>query len=190
MTVCIQIDGIYYGAFLIGMLFAKSKIKPRHNSWLFALMVFALYLGGYSEDGNSYVLLSHHYFIEKFVIPVRLYHTLGAIAVVYCVLHSVWLQKIFDSSLLRYIGKISFSLYLMHQPIIYSLCSWIVVSKITDYNLLVTVAFVVLIILSWAIAHIMTETVDRFAIKASANFAKAMLNTNGPLSPPSSGREG
>ncbi|MEH2279637.1 MAG: acyltransferase [Nostoc sp.] len=191
VTVFYQRDGIHYAAFLLGMLFASNNIKSRSNNyWLLSLFIPGLYLGGYFYKSESYLLFTHFLTMKKVIdishfysdIPSELsidyfYYTLGAIITVYCTLKCVWLQKIFASGILMYLGKISFSLYLMHQPIINSLCAWIVLIGVGNYHLSVLVAFITMIVLSWLIAHFMTQTVDKFSINTSKALAKVLINS-------------
>lgn len=175
VTIFNQPYGTCYTAFLLGMLFAANQIKSKQNSLVLPLLILALFLGGYFENSQSYLILSHHSFIEKFSLSFHFYHMVGAIIFTYCVLRTIWLQKIFNSPIFIYAGKISFSLYLMHQPIIYSLSSWIVLNKIGSYNLFVFIAFMAMITTSIFLAYLMTETVDSFSVTVSSQFAKRMV---------------
>lgn len=51
----------------------------------------------------------------------RWWHVWGAFLVVYGVLRITWLQRFFASRPLKYLGKISFALYLVHGPIMWTL---------------------------------------------------------------------
>lgn len=51
----------------------------------------------------------------------RWWHAWGAFLVVYGVLRIGWLQRFFSTRPLKYLGKISFALYLVHGPIMWTL---------------------------------------------------------------------
>ncbi|KAL6413160.1 Acyltransferase 3 [Ilyonectria robusta] len=48
----------------------------------------------------------------------RYYKSIGATCFVFAVGHSPWWQRVFNSHIAQYLGKISYSLYLMHGPIL------------------------------------------------------------------------
>jgi peptidoglycan/LPS O-acetylase OafA/YrhL len=50
----------------------------------------------------------------------RWWHTWGALMLIYGVLRISWLQRFFSSSALQYLGRISFCLYLIHMPLIWT----------------------------------------------------------------------
>ncbi|KAI5363004.1 putative acyltransferase 3 domain-containing protein [Septoria linicola] len=51
----------------------------------------------------------------------RWWHTHGAFLVVYGVLRISWIQRFFSSRPLKYLGRISFSMYLVHGPLMWTL---------------------------------------------------------------------
>lgn len=53
--------------------------------------------------------------------PTDFWMSLGALWLILTVDRSPWLQKVFTMRLPQYLGKISFSLYLVHGPILYTL---------------------------------------------------------------------
>ena len=55
-------------------------------------------------------------------------HMFAAVLIVLCVLTWDFLQNILSSALGRWLGRISFTLYLVHIPIICSLTSWLVLT--------------------------------------------------------------
>lgn len=48
----------------------------------------------------------------------RYWHSWGALLVLYCALRIQWLQRFLNTRPLRYLGKVSFMLYLLHLPIL------------------------------------------------------------------------
>ncbi|ETV63950.1 hypothetical protein H257_19117 [Aphanomyces astaci] len=47
----------------------------------------------------------------------RMLHRLGSVLILYTVCWSAWLQRVFQSRLCRYLGRISFCVYVVHWPI-------------------------------------------------------------------------
>jgi peptidoglycan/LPS O-acetylase OafA/YrhL len=67
------------------------------------LAKLAIYLVGTKEDGS---------------ISTDTFGYFGSVLLVYSVSQSPWLQRAFSTPLARYLGKISFSLYCVHQPLL------------------------------------------------------------------------
>ncbi|KAF1809092.1 membrane protein acetyltransferase-like protein [Eremomyces bilateralis CBS 781.70] len=74
----------------------------------------------YNTPGWYYltmVFTPRNYFEDEYW---RFYNTLGAIILVYTVLRLKWLQSFFLTKRLKYLGRISFSLYLLHIPFLFT----------------------------------------------------------------------
>lgn len=120
----------YYLAFVIGMVFAdifNSKTQSRipifktgNKALLSVLLISGLFLGSYPisslTDGSLYAFLNNG-FLET---PKVTYHIIGAGIVMYVLLNSQSLQNIFSSRVPVFLGKISYSLYLVHFLVISS----------------------------------------------------------------------
>lgn len=106
--------GIY--SFVIG---AYIYIYGKKTSLPFSILVliFGLYLAGIHNTSHSYSILtkilgSHAYTICNFF---------AGIFIVYSILMSEKLSNILDKPLLVYLGKLSFSIYLLHLIVLYSI---------------------------------------------------------------------
>ncbi|KAF4978241.1 hypothetical protein FZEAL_5346 [Fusarium zealandicum] len=95
----------------------------------FAIFV-ALFLLSYPDAGAEYtpgfVFLSS--LVPKYYIPLSgwmFYQSMGALLLLPCVLRSSFLRGILEGSVAQYLGRISFSLYLVHGPVLHSLGFWI-----------------------------------------------------------------
>jgi peptidoglycan/LPS O-acetylase OafA/YrhL len=72
-----------------------------------------------SSDINStpgYGFL-HHFIPRTYSDPKRFPHTAGALLVVYCLMRSPVLRRPFNSSIAQYLGRISYSFYIVHGPL-------------------------------------------------------------------------
>ena len=89
--------------------------------WI-ALAIFSLYLMSQPDDDFAetpgWIWLST-YIPEWFGEKYRYYQCIGAMLFVLCTSYCSLLQKPFNTPLVQYFGKISYSLYLMHGPVIH-----------------------------------------------------------------------
>ncbi|HEX9449739.1 MAG TPA: acyltransferase family protein, partial [Dongiaceae bacterium] len=97
---------------------------------------------------------------------------LAAIPVVVGVLLSPKLRYFLSNSLGRFLGKISFPLYLFHLPVILSLGSWLLLSLLSRTNLIpaALVAFAVTASVALLIAWIMTILVEAPTLRLAGRF--------------------
>lgn len=116
----------YYLAFVIGMVLADTFnsqtriLKTGNKTVLSVLLITGLFLGSYPINpvtGDSlYWFLNNGFFRT----PKISYHIIGASLVMYVLLNSQLLQKFFSLPVPVFLGKISYSMYLVHFPIISS----------------------------------------------------------------------
>lgn len=90
----------------------------------------ALFLLSYPDAGAEYtpgfIFLSD--WVPKYYIPLSgwmFYQPMGALTLVHCILRSRVLRSFLEAPTAQYLGKISFSLYLVHGPVLHSLGFWI-----------------------------------------------------------------
>lgn len=115
-------------------------------------------------------------------VPFRFIHGVGAILAVNTLSQSKTLQKPFTLSLSQYLGSISFSLYIMHGPVLHIIsyalvpALWRIIGQGTDfrYNLAVFAGNgLAYLILLW-IADLFYTHVDMSAVKLSRQFEQAV----------------
>lgn len=142
---------------------------------LAAAVVFGAYPVGHEPD-NAYRILNH---LPKRLNPVYFYHMLAA----GLLLMSIWLLEPLGKALSKkpvlFLGKISYSLYLVHIPVIYSLSAWILVklmAKTGNYNLSAGLSFAislpVMIFLAWLFYRFIEKNCTKFINKVMDKLAK------------------
>jgi peptidoglycan/LPS O-acetylase OafA/YrhL len=128
----------YYSLFAVGLiLFEKeawlkvvsermisSPIVLRRVA--LALLFVGLYLGAY-PNATADIQPHWHFFLSRRV-PVIGWHMIGAVMVVGAVLFSLPAQSWLGGPVGRYLGRLSFVLYLIHVPVICSLTAWAVIA--------------------------------------------------------------
>ena len=116
----------YYLAFIIGMALAdmfsnKTPVFKTSNKIILPIILFVgLFLGSYPvsivTNDSLYGFLNNGFFQT----PKMIYHITGAGIIMYVLLNSQRLQKVFSSPVPVFLGKISYSLYLVHFLVISS----------------------------------------------------------------------
>lgn len=117
----------HYLAFILGMLL--SDLSAREEGWfqknrgqaLFVvLLAIGLFMGSFPDEipvkGTVYAFMD----LEP-LVTTRQYHILGAALIMIALLKLTWLQSFLSRKPLVLLGKISFSLYLLHTIIMGSL---------------------------------------------------------------------
>ncbi|MCC2546648.1 acyltransferase [Hymenobacter sp. BT175] len=125
---------LFYLAFVAGVVLNDARHSGpgwlagfRHGAWPLAVLLVGLLLGSYPTadfvdvDQSLYRLLSPAWLAHETVILLT--HMAGAALVIAGVLGSGGLQRVLSSRPLRWLGAISFSLYLLHFLVLGSLSS-------------------------------------------------------------------
>ncbi|KAI0508437.1 acyltransferase 3 [Xylaria bambusicola] len=113
----------------------KSRARPHRRTCMGVLtrwttLVLALYLLSYPDAAAEYTpgftflayLLPRYY---SAIAGWSFYEAIGAMMLIPCVLRSSLLCRLLESRIPQYLGRISFSFYLMHGPVLHSLGFWI-----------------------------------------------------------------
>lgn len=177
----------YYLAFILGAVLADLNIRwgDRDAPYLVsvALITLGVYLGSYPYYGADQGLWS--------VLPavgtaqkVVLYHVLGAFTLI---LTSCWFPEARDvlaRRMFRFLGRISYSLYLIHFPLVCSLATWVwlAIHPHFGYATATGLTFLITAPLIVAAAALFTRWIDEPAIGLADRFA-ALLERR-PLSVP------
>jgi peptidoglycan/LPS O-acetylase OafA/YrhL len=166
----------YYILFIAGMLLCDLQVHgklPVPRAGVRSLMLLiACWLG-------SYRLLAEHSFWHLLdpLCHVIKPSAIGAILLFYAVITSERIQHVLDKPLFRFLGNISYSLYLVHLLVICSfsciLFTWLHHS--CSYHLSFIVTFIVSVPLVLLIAQWLTATVDLQGIRFSKWFYRRLF---------------
>ncbi|GJC97635.1 hard surface-induced protein [Colletotrichum higginsianum] len=106
----------------------QAALGSRTTRW--AALVVALYLLSYPDAGAEwtpgFVFLSS--LVPRYYAPLSgwmFYQAAGALLLLPCVLHSPTLRGALEGRAAQYLGRVSFSFYLVHGPVLHSLGFWI-----------------------------------------------------------------
>jgi peptidoglycan/LPS O-acetylase OafA/YrhL len=121
-------------------------------------------------------LLGSDAFTPAFQPPAADWHCLGSVLLLWGVLQSPALSRLFVRPPLSFLGRQSFSLYLLHQPVLYMVgCSLFLWIRPMGGGALATVtAFVGFAVASLSVAWVFERSVDRPAIAFARNFGRSV----------------
>ncbi|MDO5572725.1 MAG: acyltransferase [bacterium] len=163
----IHLDSLYL-SFVFGT--ALAYISVRHQDWLDRIRqtmflkvgaVFAallgLLFGGYPSGIDAPVNLYHYLnHLPAGITPYQFYHILGAFLLTAAVLCLPMLQKALSVKPILFLGNISFAIYLLNLPLIFSLSSGLLLkmaflcdSYLLCSTIIFSITLVVLLLLSY-----------------------------------------
>lgn len=165
----------YYLAFVIGMLLSDltadrhSVIGRSDRTKLIrsGLLVAGLFLGSY-PSGRDAAGTMYGFLVTPFLDdPAVTYHILGASLVILVLLHSQRMQKTFSRRSLLFLGKISFSLYLLHFIILGSFTSYLflVLQPLMSYAAAFSITFILSSILTFTLSYVAYLYVDMKSVR-------------------------
>ena len=174
----------YYFAFVIGMVLADtfnsktSMFKTDNKIILSILLISGLFLGSYPvgtvTNDSLYGFLNN----GLFQTPKLTYHILGASMIMYVLLNSRWLQNIFSSSVPVFLGKISYSLYLIHFLVISSFtCAlFLFLHSVFQYGTAVFISCFLSVLLIIPLSYLFYKYVDMVGVRISKIFYNRMVD--------------
>lgn len=166
----------WYLGFILGMALADLYVNKPHiiqkikQPFLYILLAMGVVLGGFPtkySDGTFYEHISFPWLAQS--ENQTLYMTIGALFVVISVLSIRLLKRAMSLRVMSQLGKYTYSLYLVHQPIIYTLGTGLFVAftGFMGYNKSVAMA----IACTLPVIAIATYLFHRFIETPSINFA-------------------
>jgi peptidoglycan/LPS O-acetylase OafA/YrhL len=137
-------DGWYCAMFMSGMLISDldllaskkqlppllTKLQPARNFIFYHLLVFSMYLGGVPESESvdiTNLRKQRGWYYLSLLKPqaffsYKWFYLLWAAAfLVVAAPHIKWLKKFLETRFCQYLGRISYALYLVHGPILWTL---------------------------------------------------------------------
>ena len=132
---------------------------------LLAGLFFGSYPVGTVTSNSLYGFLNNGIFLN----PKMIYHIIGAGMIMYFLLNSEGMQKIFSSPVPLFLGKISYSLYLVHFQVICSFTCilFLVLYPILSYGTALLVSMIVSSILIFPLSYLFYKYVDTTGVKLS-----------------------
>ncbi|KEY66028.1 hypothetical protein S7711_06936 [Stachybotrys chartarum IBT 7711] len=163
---------------------SSSNHRPMRGAAVlrWAVFVLALYFLSYPDSGAEYtpgfVYLSS--WVPRYYIPLSgwmFYQATGALLLLPCVLRSPLLCHLLEGRVAQYLGKVSFSFYLIHGPVLHGLGFWIMprlfdrLSKLTAY----AVGYVLLLSISLYLSNWWCRKVDGWSVTVGKRVERFVL---------------
>lgn len=165
----------YFLGFIFGILLSdvfvhqRSVFQNLHVLVKYVLLFVGLFLGSYPYINTSNTIYSFLYIPALEADNLIVYHIVGAFLIMITVLCSSTLQSILSSSFFLFLGRISFSLYLIHFTLLCSLSSFLFwkLHAVIGYNSSALLTFLVSIPVMFVFSHYLYKYVDVKAINWS-----------------------
>ena len=170
--------------FILGMALAdlyslKSKPLSRiRTQFLYIAALIGIVLAGMPSHemvGPIYTRLYLH-----FLSPSQnqsLYTAVGAVLLVTAILQSPTLSRFFAHKRISILGKYTYSLYLVHMPILFSVCTGLFVAINTSlgFHKAALISVTVTLILIAIVAYMFERFIDAPSIKLSGSFSDILF---------------
>lgn len=172
LTLIIVFYNSYFLAFFLGLFLCDwnlNKHKTISKPFVFTCFVIGIFLGSYPygvTENTIYNFLDVKFIVLNYQV---FYHVIGAFFFMIGLLNSSILKDVFSSKIFAFLGKISFSLYLTHIPILASLSFFLFakLSSLYSYHISFVITFSASITLTFLISYLMYKYVDTKAVDIS-----------------------
>ena len=155
VAAAIGFQGSWYLGFILGMAIADLYAhridlvqKIKQPAYL-VLLAFGVCLGAFPTSSKIAETVYGHIMLPWLSQAQNqsIYTTLGAVCIVLSALGLVKFKELLSNRLMSQLGKYTYSLYLVHQPLIYTVGTGVFMALITHfgYNKSVAMAFIVTI---------------------------------------------
>jgi peptidoglycan/LPS O-acetylase OafA/YrhL len=162
----------YYMAFILGLILSdiyNSEDKARFrltNITVFIALSLGLFLGSYSSQSHYTI---HHLMTTYMLNDIFVYYSFGAALIMLALLNSEKLQLILNNKYLVFLGKISFSVYLLHKIIMHSFSCWLFIQlyNYMSYTSSFMITFIVSMVLIIGMSYMFYLFIDLNGIRLS-----------------------
>ncbi len=179
----------YYVCFVFGLAisdFASSTRSWRAAAWYITLPagLAGLFLGAVPIPSSTITIFS---VIEDHgPLPagsmMSILHAFGALLVLIALIYSPALKRLFSTRPMRHLGRISFSLYLLHLIVIGTLGSYLFIKLVghARFSLVIAITFLAVSVVSLLLAEVFTRRIDEPAVRLSTLFYRKLFEMGSP----------
>ncbi|KAG8162416.1 hypothetical protein KVR01_008181 [Diaporthe batatas] len=96
-----------------------TRLNTPSRFWTFLLLVCGGYIGSFPRDNHHGQCVSGYQTICEISTDYHPWHALGAFLIFSAIWRETQVQSYLEAPLLQYFGKISFSLYIIHEPLLH-----------------------------------------------------------------------
>ncbi len=164
--------GVALADFMYAPGAAKARAFLSRPAAYWTLAIVGLYLGSFPKgiDASQNFWFSWLYWLDGGSMPnAQWTHNWGALFLLIAVLHAPSWQAILSRQPWRWLGRISFSMYLMHGLFLGSICSWLIVTLVPSigYAAAFVMTFAVYLLVVFVSSHFFAKYIDETSIKIS-----------------------
>jgi len=187
LAAAVLLFNTYYLAFIIGMVFAdifnsrKPMLKTSNKIILSIILFSGLFIGSYPIGTVTVDSLYGFLNNDVFRTPKLTYHIIGAGMIMYVLLNSYRLQNFFSSPVPVFLGKISYSLYLIHFLVISTFTSalFLFLHPLLPYGAAVLISCLMSLLLILPLSYLFYKYVDMTGVELSKKFYNWLANHSG-----------
>jgi len=167
----------YFLAFILGLLICDVYhnyndlnlffLKKKPVIW--TLFLIGLFLGSYPYIDVTKTMYSYFNITYININWFMLYHIIGACFIMISILNISPIQRLLSHHIFLFLGKISFSIYLLHFTILCSLTSYLFANfySIFSYNWSAFISFILSLVVLFISSYFMYKYIDINAIRWS-----------------------
>ncbi len=179
-------DDIYYAAFLSGVLIYLIKIKLSPKAGILILLtppflLAGLFFCGYITNGAFYKNFNYLMSIKidgRSIDNYTLFNNIAGVIIIFSIIKTDFLSRILSHKFLVRMGALSFSVYVLHQPILYVTCPYIF-NFMSAYGIEYSHAALIASVITVPIVYVLSipyhNYVDIFSVKISNNIKNIVL---------------
>jgi len=184
LALIVGLYNTWYLGFILGMILADLYVLgyfpfTRRKKPLMVLVLFAgLLLGSYIDgvsDGTFYSFLKVSWLGD--IQSLVFYFSVGAALVTVAVLTMPKVSKFFESKIISGLGKYTFSLYLMHMVVLFTVGAgfFLLFNSIAGYTTAAVLTIIATLPVVALVTYLFEKYIDAPSIKLSGVFANWML---------------
>ncbi len=167
LVYCYLTSSVYVAGFALGIsLNYTMRNRHKQNKYMVMLgapllLLFALFLGGYPTSDNRTGTVFEH-MGHSLYDYTGWFHTIGGYLLILAFTLSLRMQRMISARVFRFLGYISFSLYLLHPLVLSSIGSYALLKmyKGIGYNHAVLVVFFICIAVTLPASWLMAKYID------------------------------
>jgi peptidoglycan/LPS O-acetylase OafA/YrhL len=165
-------ESIYYYVIFLGSTLGRARLGAGAR---LALLAAGLYFGCFQFESGAYQFLPavHIHGVEIWE-KKNFYNALGALCLTAAVVQGAG-RRFFESAIVQFLARISFSLYLLHFIVLCSLGSWFYL-RFPQQHAWLLMNFGLYLGVCFLVAHLFEALVDRRAIRLSHRFAAKLFS--------------
>jgi peptidoglycan/LPS O-acetylase OafA/YrhL len=156
--------------------------RPRRwRPWFIPVGILGLILGSYPAPSRTTPDL-YTRIVPNVFGPTQLHefigaHVVGAVLLLAAVVAVIPVRRPLETAPVRFLGRISFSLYIVHFIVLSSLGAWLLVQlqHVLPYNVNALLASAVVVVVSIASAWLFTRLIDEPTLAVTSRAYRALL---------------